>query len=193
MEVIFFATPLDFRNWLHQHHLTQTELWVGFYKKGTGQPSITWPESVDEALCFGWIDGLRKSIDETSYKIRFTPRKKGSIWSAVNIKRVEVLTAEGRMFPAGLKAFAGWNDNPASNYSIKNRPDLFEEPYLSRFREANQTALEFFESQPVSYRRAAIFWVMSPKTEPTRLKRLDTLIEISAQQDRIPHLKRSRT
>src|SRR5579885_1678834 len=105
MEPMFFRTPAEFRAWLDEHHATARELWVGFYKKGSGEPSITWPESVDEALCFGWIDGIRKAVDDRSYKIRFTPRKTGSVWSAVNIKRVEALTGEGRMRPAGLKAF----------------------------------------------------------------------------------------
>ena len=113
----FFRTPAAFRKWLEKHHATHKELWVGFYKKGSGKPSITWPESVDEALCFGWIDGIRKSIDEVSYKIRFTPRKPTSVWSSINIKRIEVLTQEGRMHPAGHAAFQKKKENKSGIYS----------------------------------------------------------------------------
>src|SRR5688572_10783830 len=120
-EILFFAEPRELRRWLEEHHAKARELWVGFYKKGSGRPSITWPESVDEALCFGWIDGLRKSIDETSYKIRFTPRKPGSTWSSVNIKRVAELSALGLMQPAGIKAFEARDPNKSGVYTYEQR------------------------------------------------------------------------
>ena len=126
----FFRTPADFRKWLRKNCATAQELWVGFYKVGCGKPSITWPESVDEALCVGWIDGIRKSIDDESYKIRFTPRKKISTWSAVNIRRVKVLTDEKRMQPAGLKAFEAKRENRSGIYAYEQRPQEFDEPYL---------------------------------------------------------------
>src|SRR5262245_13828747 len=124
----FFATPLDFRKWLEKHHQSSRELWVGFYKKGSGKPSITWPESVDEALCFGWIDGLRKSVDEISYTIRFSPRKPKSIWSAINIKRAKELEGEGRMWPSGMKAFEARRENRSGIYSYEQRRAQLEEP-----------------------------------------------------------------
>ncbi len=131
MSPTFFANPAAFRRWLQKHYATAPELWVGFYKKHTGRPSITWPESVDEALCVGWIDGLRKTIDEESYRIRFTPRRRGSIWSAVNIKRVAVLTNEKRMLPAGLAAFARRTENRSGIYAYEQRSEHLPEPYAA--------------------------------------------------------------
>jgi len=177
---IFFATPAEFRAWLAEHHDRARELWVGFYKKGSGKPSITWPESVDEALCFGWIDGVRKTIDDESYMIRFTPRKPRSNWSAVNIARVAELTAMGRMHPAGLRAFEQRTEERSGVYSYEQRQHAKLDPaYEERFR-ANAAAWEFFQAQPAGYRRLAIWWVVSAKKEETRLKRLATLIDDSA-------------
>ena len=180
----FFKTPADFRKWLTKNHTTATELWVGFYKKDSGKPSITWPESVDEALCHGWIDGVRKSVDETSYKIRFTPRRPRSIWSAVNIKRVSVLTKEGRMQPAGDKAFAARKESKSGIYAYEQRQPELPEIYVKELRK-NKAAAKFFESQPPSYRKLTSWWIVSAKQEETRLKRLAKLIEASAQQRRL--------
>jgi uncharacterized protein YdeI (YjbR/CyaY-like superfamily) len=187
MAPTFFPTPADWRKWLAAHHATDRELLVGFYKKGSGRPSITWPESVDEALCFGWIDGVRKRIDDLSYTIRFTPRKTGSIWSHVNIRKVLVLAEEGRMCPAGLAAYEARRENKSGVYSYEKRPEELPDPYGARFRK-DKAAWAFFQAQPPSYRRAAIWWVVSAKKEETRLKRLGQLIEDSANGRRLAHL-----
>lgn len=179
MDATFFATPDDFRAWLEANHETAQELWVGFHKKGSGRPSITWPESVDEALCFGWIDGLRRSIDEASYAIRFTPRQARSTWSAVNIGRVEELTRLGRVRPAGLRAFAARAGDRSEIYAYEQRRGAeLDQESERRFR-ANGKAWEFFQAQPPSYRKAASWWVVSAKKEETRQRRLATLIEDS--------------
>lgn len=185
-EVLFFASPEAFREWLAAHAGDTQEQWVGYYKKSTGKPSITWPESVDEALCYGWIDGLRKTIDAESYKIRFTPRKKSSIWSAVNIKRVAELTELGRMHPAGLKIFAERKEEKSGVYAYEQRENAELEPTEEAQLRANAQAWEFFHAQPTGYRKTAIWWVVSAKQAPTRLKRLNTLIETSAQGQRLP-------
>lgn len=190
MEPIYFASPAEFRHWLEQHHTLEKELWVGYYKKGTGIPSLTWQESVDEALCFGWIDGIRKSVDEERYKIRFTPRKADSIWSAVNIKRIGELTALGLVQPAGLKAFEKRKADKSGIYSYEQRHDMvLDAPYEQSFR-AHAEAWAWFQNRPASYRQGAIHWVMSAKKEETRLKRLATLIEDSANQHTIAPLTR---
>lgn len=176
----FFKTPADFRKWLEKHHAAEQELWVGFYKKDSGEPSITWPECVDEALCVGWIDGLRKSVDDVSYTIRFTPRRPRSIWSAVNIKRVRVLVEEKRMRPAGLKAFEARQENKSGIYSYEQRSEQLPEPYAAVFRR-NKRAWDFFQTRPPSYRKAVGWWVVSAKKEETRLKRLKKLIEESSK------------
>ena len=183
-EPTFFKTPADFRKWLDKHHASAAELWVGFYKKDSGKPSITWPESVDEALSYGWIDGVRKSVDETSYKIRFTPRRPRSIWSAVNIKRVSELTREARMQPAGEKAFAARLENKSGIYAYEQRQTELPESYANELRK-NKAAAKFFHSQAPSYRKVAIWWVVSAKQEETRLKRLQKLVEASAQSRRV--------
>lgn len=152
----FFAMPAEFRAWLEEHHETSQELLVGFYKKGSGRPSITWPESVDVALCFGWIDGVRKSVDDASYTIRFTPRKPRSIWSAVNIKRAKELAALGLMHPAGLKAFEQQADERSAIYAYEQRKAAaLDEAAKQQFR-ANQQAWDFFQAQPPSYRKTAL-------------------------------------
>jgi uncharacterized protein YdeI (YjbR/CyaY-like superfamily) len=184
-EARFFATPGDFRRWLKVHHQNTRELWVGFYKKASGRPSITWPESVDEALCVGWIDGLRKTIDAESYKIRFTPRKTTSTWSAVNIGRVQELTKFGRMRPAGLKAFELRKEEKSGIYAYENRKSAVlgaagEQKFRSRPK-----AWNFFQSQPASYRQTLIWWVATAKREETKQKRLEKLIAQSEAGKRV--------
>jgi uncharacterized protein YdeI (YjbR/CyaY-like superfamily) len=180
----FFKTPSAFRKWLSANYAKSKELWVGFYKKSSGQPSITWPESVDEALCFGWIDGIRKSIDAVSYKIRFSPRKPSSIWSAVNIRNAEKLISAKRMQPAGLKAYESRKEYRSGIYSYEQRSPELVEPYLGKLKR-NKTAWKFFQAQPPYYRKTMNWWVTSAKQEETRLKRLDKLIEESARGRRM--------
>jgi len=184
-----FKSPAEFRRWLAKHHATSPELWVGFYKKDSGKPSITWPESVDEALCYGWIDGLRRGVDETSYAIRFTPRKATSIWSAINIARAKELVRAGLMRPAGLKAFEARTANKSGIYSYEQPRDQLDEPYATTFKR-NRAAWAFYQEQPASYRKAANWWVVSAKQEATRLKRLEKLIEHSTDHKRIPQFTR---
>jgi uncharacterized protein YdeI (YjbR/CyaY-like superfamily) len=175
-EALFFATPEDFRKWLKAHHENARELWVGFSKKGSGWPSITWPESVDEALCVGWIDGLRKTIDVESYKIRFTPRKATSNWSAVNIGRIQELTRLGRMRPAGLKAFALRKEEKSGIYAYENRKSaVLGAAIEKRFRSCPK-AWAFFQAQPPGYRQLATWWIISAKKEETRKQRIEKLI-----------------
>lgn len=185
MKPKFFKTPADFRKWFEAHHVSAPQLWVGFYKKTSGKPSITWPQSVDEALCFGWIDGIRKSIDDVSYKIRFTPRQPRSTWSAVNIKRAQQLIDQELVRPAGLKAFAAREENRSGIYSYEQRTPELPNQYGKKLKK-DLAAWKFFQAQPPSYRRAANWYVLSAKKEETRLKRLNALIEYSAQGRRIP-------
>jgi uncharacterized protein YdeI (YjbR/CyaY-like superfamily) len=176
---LFFPVPAAFRAWLKDHHESERELWVGFYKKDSGRPSITWPESVDEALCFGWIDGLRKTIDAQSYKIRFTPRKKTSDWSAVNIGRVQELTKQGRMRPAGIKAFELRKEEKSRIYAYENRKSaILGKAEEKQFR-ARSKAWDFFQRQPEGYRKLMNWWVISAKREQTRQTRLEKLIAAS--------------
>ena len=184
MTPTFFRTPADLRTWFRKNHATAAELWIGFYKVGTGKPSITWPESVDEALCCGWIDGIRKTVDEHSYKIRFTPRRPRSVWSAVNIKRVRALSDEKRMLPAGRKAFAARRENKSGIYSYEQRPQDLVEPYLSQMKK-NKAAWTFFAAQPPSYRKVMTWFILSAKREETRLQRLEKLIGVSATGKRM--------
>jgi uncharacterized protein YdeI (YjbR/CyaY-like superfamily) len=178
-DVTFFATPADLRSWFDDHHDDAEELWVGFHKKGSGMPSVTWPEAVDEALCVGWIDGVRMSVDPTSYAIRFTPRRARSIWSAVNTGRVAALEAEGRMRPAGRVAFEARSAERTAIYSYERETAALSEAELERFR-AEPEAWAWFDAAAPSYRRAATHWVVSAKRPETRLRRLETLIEDSA-------------
>ena len=180
----FFPTPSAFRKWLAANHAKSKELVVGFYKKGSGKPSITWPESVDEALCFGWIDGVRNSIDEESYRIRFTPRKPTSVWSAVNIRNVERLIKEKRMQPAGLKAFKLRKDSRSEIYAYEQRSPELVEPYAGIFKR-NKAAWKFFQEQAPYYKRLLIFRIMSAKKEETQIRRLEELIEYSAKGHRL--------
>jgi len=161
-----------------------TELRVGFYKKNSGKPSITWAESVDQALCFGWIDGVRKRIDETSYQIRFTPRRRGSIWSAINIKRAEELVRQKQMRPRGLKAFAARIENKSGIYSYEQRSTELSEPY-ARLLKKNKAAWNFFRKQPPSYRKMICWWIISAKKEETRMARLAKLTSESAKEKRL--------
>ena len=180
----FFKTPSAFRKWLTTHHASEKELWVGFYKKETGNPSITWPESVDEALCFGWIDGLRKRIDDESYKIRFSPRRPTSIWSAVNIRRANELIKQNLMQPAGLAAFKARKENRSGIYAYEQRSAELVEPYAGKLKR-NRAAWVFFQAQPPGYRKLMNWWIVSAKQEATRLKRLEKLIEESAAGRRL--------
>jgi uncharacterized protein YdeI (YjbR/CyaY-like superfamily) len=180
----FFATPAAFRAWLERNHDKEPELLVGFYKRGSGKPSITWPESVDQALSFGWIDGVRKRIDDESYTIRFTPRRKGSIWSAINIKRVAELTKQGLMHAAGVAAFEQRSDKKSAVYAYENAPRELDPAYEKKFR-ANKKAWKYFNEQAPSYRRLAFYWVMSAKKEETRERRLLQLIDDSAKQRKL--------
>jgi uncharacterized protein YdeI (YjbR/CyaY-like superfamily) len=184
MKPSFFRTPVEFREWLTKHHASKAELLVGFYKKASGKPSITWPESVDQALCFGWIDGIRKNIDEISYSIRFSPRKPGSIWSNVNIKRAQALITQDQMQPAGLKAYEARRENKSGIYSYEQRSINLEEPY-NRLLKKNKAAWKFFQAQPTSYRKAIYWWIVSAKKEETRLKRLEKLATFSAEEQRL--------
>jgi len=173
--VRYFRTPAELRRWFKTNHAKAEELWVGFYKKGSGQPSVTWPESVDEALCAGWIDGVRKTIDADRYTIRFTPRRRTSIWSAVNIARMKVLSAEKRVLPAGEKAFAARRENKSGIYAYEQRSDRLEEPYASLLAK-NKQAWTFFEAQPPWYRKTMGWYIVSAKKEETRLRRLEILV-----------------
>jgi uncharacterized protein YdeI (YjbR/CyaY-like superfamily) len=185
MKPRFFATPEAFRAWLVKHHETADEVLVGFYKRTSGRPSITWPESVDQALCFGWIDGIRRTLDETRYTIRFTPRRKGSGWSTVNIARVAALTKAGLMHPAGLAAFERRLTEKSRIYSYEQRHTAeLDDALASRLR-ANAGAWRFFQEQPPSYRRTAVYWITSAKKPETRLKRLERLIAASVQGKRL--------
>jgi uncharacterized protein YdeI (YjbR/CyaY-like superfamily) len=184
----FFATPDELRAWLEANHDSESEVVVGFHKKHTGRPSLTWTESVREALCFGWIDGVRRRIDDDSYSIRFTPRRPGSNWSVLNLRHVEELTRAKRMHPAGIEAFAARTPEKTGVYTYENRHEaklgLEQE---GRFR-ANEKAWQFFQAQPPGYRQTAIFWVVSAKREETRDRRLAALIEDSTHHRRIAPL-----
>ena len=178
-DITHFRTPTELRNWFAENHTDAQELWVGFHKKGSGRPSITWPESVDEALCVGWIDGIRKSLDNESYVIRFTPRKRTSIWSVVNVNRVAVLTAEGRMQAAGLAAFSARSHAKTGIYAFEQEKPALTSAIIRVFKK-NKAAGKFFEAQPPGYRQQMSWRVTSAKREETRAKRLQQLIEASA-------------
>lgn len=185
--VQFFKNPTALRKWFHKHHASAGELWVGFHKRATGKPSVTWPESVDEALSVGWIDGIRKPLDDETYTIRFTPRRKGSIWSRVNIARVAVLTTEGRMLPAGIKAFEARLETRSGIYAYEQPTpvDYVLDPQYTRALQKNKTAWTFFEAQPPGHRKLVIRWIMTAKREETRQSRLRKLIDVSAAKRRL--------
>ena len=184
MTARYFKTPAEFRRWLAAHHATDRELLVGFYKKASGKPGISYQEALDEALCFGWIDGVKKRVDEHRYTHRFTPRKAISIWSLVNARRVAELIALGRMAPPGMEAFKRRDPKKTGVYSFENRPKTFDAG-LERLFRTNAGAWTFFSAQPPGYQRLAIFWVMSAKQEETRMRRLTALVKTSAEGKRI--------
>lgn len=178
-DITHFATPAELRNWFAQHHRSVPQLWVGFHKKGSGTASITWPESVDEALCVGWIDGVRKRVDDASYVIRFTPRKITSIWSVVNVNRVAVLTHQGRMQPAGIAAFEVRSHDKTGIYAFEQDKPELSVADVHVFKK-NTAAWQFFAAQPPGYQRLMSWRISSAKREETRAKRLLQLIEASA-------------
>jgi uncharacterized protein YdeI (YjbR/CyaY-like superfamily) len=186
---LFFEDPEGFRAWLEHHHADHTALWVGFYKTGTGRPSLTWPQSVDEALCFGWIDGVRKRIDDASYMIRFTPRTARSVWSAINIERVKALTGLGRMRPPGQQAFEKRTPEQSAIYAYEQRHGASLDAAQTRLFRANAKAWAFFQAQAPWYRRTTAYWVISAKKEETRTRRLAVLIAESGKGRRIGLLK----
>jgi uncharacterized protein YdeI (YjbR/CyaY-like superfamily) len=187
MEVLFFSSPSELREWLTENHAKTTEALIGFYKKGSGKSGITYLEAVEQALCFGWIDGVSKGLDAESYAHRFTPRKAKSIWSEVNIKRVAELSEAGQMHPAGIKAFEMRTADKMKQYSFENKDAKLDETQLETFK-AKTPAWEFFQAQAPSYQRAAVWWVISAKREETRQKRLIDLIETSGKSLRLSHL-----
>ena len=191
MKPVFFQTPSELRAWFANNHAEKTELLVGFFKRSTKKPSITWDESVEEALCFGWIDGVRRSLGKEAYTIRFTPRKPTSIWSVVNVKRVKALIAKGRMMPAGLAAFEKRTPEKTGVYSFERTSELT--PAQAKKLRGSAKAKTFFDAQPPWYRRAAVHWVTSAKKEETKERRLAQLIEDSASGRTIPPLTRSST
>jgi len=184
---IFFPTAAAFRRWLKTHHQSASEIWVGYYRKGSGTPTLTWSESVDEALCFGWVDGIRKKVDERRYANRFTPRRT-STWSEVNIRRAKALIDEARMQPAGLKAFNA-RDVKQSGYSISQRDGMTLSPEFEKAFRAHRPAWAFFEAQPPGYRKNTIFYVMSAKQDATRQRRLDVVIRVSAAGRRLDPMR----
>jgi uncharacterized protein YdeI (YjbR/CyaY-like superfamily) len=185
VEPLYFESPAAWRQWLAKHHRDTHELWVGFHKRATGKPSLTWPESVDEALCFGWIDGLRKRVDADRYKIRFTPRRPGSIWSTVNVRRVAELTRQKRMRAAGVRAFNGRLEARTAVYSFEQRETATLPPAYAKKFKANAEAWRYFTSQAPSYQRVAAWFVISAKQEETRERRLYVVIRESAAGRRI--------
>jgi uncharacterized protein YdeI (YjbR/CyaY-like superfamily) len=190
LDAIFFRTPAEWRAWLEAHAAHETAVWVGFHKRGSGEAGLTWPESVDQALCFGWIDGRRQSIDGSRYRIRFSPRKAGSIWSTVNVARVEELDAKGQMQPAGLEAFTRRREDRSGVYSHAQAGEpVLEAAQEASFRERPE-AWDFFCAQAPSYRKAALWWVVNAKRAETRARRLATLIDDSAARRRVGHLER---
>ena len=184
MKPRFFETPAKFRDWLEKNHDKEDALLVGFYKRDSGRPSITWPESVDAALCFGWIDGVRKNIDEVSYTIRFSRRRPRSIWSAINIAKVKELIKQGLMHPAGLAAWEKRDEKKSAIYSYERATSSFSAAFEKRFR-ANKAAWKFFSEQPPGYRKQMTYYVVSAKKEETRAKRLEKLIDASAKRKRL--------
>ncbi len=185
---LFFPSPSAWRAWLKKHHADTEELWVGFYKRDSGRPSITWPESVDGALCFGWIDGIRKSIDDISYRIRFTSRRPRSVWSAVNVRRATELSTLGLMHSAGLAAFEKRDGKRSEIYSYEQRKKAKLPPAYEKEFRRHPVAWKFFRAQAPWYQRTSTYWVISAKKEETRLKRLRLLVDHSERQQKIPPL-----
>ncbi len=175
MKLVFFPTQKHLRKWFEKNHKKEKELLVGYFKVSSGKPSVTWSQSVDEALCFGWIDGIRRSVDEESYCIRFTPRNPKSNWSAINIRKVEELTKLGLMKPEGLKAFSFRKEEKSKIYTYENPEVLLDKSFEKLFK-ANKKAWKFFQTMTPTYRKVTSRWVMSAKQESTKLKRLNELI-----------------
>ncbi len=184
MKPLFFPTQAHFRKWLKQNHKKEKELIVGFYKVGTHKPSLTWSQSVDQALCFGWIDGIRRSIDKESYSIRFTPRRSTSIWSTININKVKALTKAGLMMAEGKKVFELRKENRSGIYSHEKEPNDLAPNYKKQFK-LNKEAWDFFTAQAPSYKKVIIHWIMSAKQEKTKITRLQKAINTSAQEKRV--------
>ena len=180
----FFPTEADFRRWLEANHETGPELLVGFWKKSSGKPSIDWPQARDQALCFGWIDGIRKSLGEDAYTIRFTPRRKGSIWSKVNVARYDALTAAGQMTAAGEAAYE--RDRHRSGVYSYEKPLASLTPEEEALFRENKDAWADWEARPAGYRRSALGWITGAKRPETRAKRLAELIGVSAEGRRLP-------
>jgi uncharacterized protein YdeI (YjbR/CyaY-like superfamily) len=183
---VFFPTPAKFRAWLRRHHAKKKELWVGYYHKKTGKPTMTWSDSVDEALCYGWIDGIRKSHAEGAYKIRFTPRKPTSVWSNINIAKVAALTTAGRMMPAGIAAFAQRKADKSGIASFERTEPAQLEPAMEKAFRRNKGAWTYFQSQAPYYRRLATHYVVSAKKEETRQRRFENLLAYSGKGERLP-------
>jgi uncharacterized protein YdeI (YjbR/CyaY-like superfamily) len=188
-DIRFFTSPEAFYAWLEANHETAAEVWVGYHRKATGRSSLSWAQSVDQALCFGWIDGIRKTVNQDSYTNRFTPRKPTSNWSNVNIAKVAELSERGLMMPAGIRAFQMRDEAKSGVYSFEQRPEALPPAFEEQFR-VNETAWTFFQAQPPGYRRTAISWVLSAKRDETQLRRLATLITDSEQGRRIALLAR---
>jgi len=188
MKPTFFAKQEDLRKWFEKNHQKKKELWLGYYKANSGKPSITWPQSVDEALCFGWIDGVRKSLGEKSYVIRFTTRNPNSIWSAINIKKAEELIKQGLMYPAGLEVFNQRNEKKSRVYSFEQKNIQLAPQFKKQFKQ-NKIAWKFFQSQPPSYQKPAIWWITSAKQDATKQKRLEILIKDSEAGQKIKRLR----
>jgi uncharacterized protein YdeI (YjbR/CyaY-like superfamily) len=184
MEAVYFSDQFEFRMWLEENHQKERELIVGFYKKAAGKPTMTWPESVDQALCFGWIDGIRRKVDDESYCIRFTPRNPASTWSALNVKKANDLIEKGLMQPAGHALFTSRKEEKKAMYSYKNKPVALPSYLEEKFRE-NKEAWNFFSAQPPSYRRTLYFWILSAKRRETQLARLGKIIMESERQKRL--------
>lgn len=184
MPIKYFKTQMEFRQWLERNHDKSSELWVGLHKRSSNKPSVSYKEAVDEALCFGWIDGVRKSVNESSYTIRFTPRKPLSIWSRINIKRANELKELGRMKPSGLRAFEGRDPKKADLYSFENQPRQLDPEFEKRFKR-NKKAWAFFEGLPPFFKKTSVFWIMSAKREGTRLRRLETFMDSCARGERL--------
>lgn len=187
-EIHFFGTRAAWRSWLKKNHAKAVAVRVGFYKRGSGKASITWPESVDEALCFGWIDGVRRSLGPDAYEIRFTPRKPTSVWSAVNVERATELQREGRMTPAGREAFERRREAKTVVHAYEQRKTAELPSEMRKKLYANKKARAYFESKPPSYRHLAAFWIISAKREATRQKRFAQLLECSAEGRPVPPL-----
>lgn len=188
-KALYFDHPLAFRDWLEQNHGQEEELWVGYFKKSTGIPSMTWPQSVDQALCFGWIDGLRKTVDEQRYRIRFTPRRKNSHWSRVNINRIQELHQDGLVRPEVYERFLSRDPKRDQQYSYEQGLEALAQPFIETLQQ-HATALDFFEQLAPSYKRSTVHWVMSAKREETREKRFKILLESCLQGLKIPMLRK---